>query len=203
MRVNSYSYVTDNPLYTGLSLANKPLYNNSSLNLNTRIPKISYANKSNNRVAFSPLQARKTYKNNLKTLKKWNGKRNLGTGRSLKTKKSVIFSNGSIPTNNVNSLLPKSMISTTSNKTFGASVVPPTRVENAYNSNKFMNIKYNQNIGPDPNNDENDFFASPQNGETPELRNMRKAGLKIISPPKKKSWFFFGGKTKTLKKRNR
>jgi hypothetical protein len=64
-----------------------------------------------------------------------------------------------------------------------------------------MNIKYNQNIGSDPNNDENDFFASPKNGETSELRNMREAGLKVILPPKKKSWFFFGGKRKTRKYR--
>ena len=49
-----------------------------------------------------------------------------------KTKKRVVFSNGSRPGNNINASLPKSNISMTSNKTFGASVVPPASVGNTY-----------------------------------------------------------------------
>ena len=52
-------------------------------------------------------------------------------------KKTTMFSNGSKPGNNINNSLPKSTLSNTSNKTFGASVVPPTSVENAYSKNNY------------------------------------------------------------------
>lgn len=52
--------------------------------------------------------------------------------RNKKTKKGVMFSNGSRPGNNVSRFLPKSTVSATSNKTFGSSVVPPTSVGNTY-----------------------------------------------------------------------
>ena len=52
---------------------------------------------------------------------------------------SIMFSNYSRPGNNINNSLPKSMISATSNKTFGSSVVPPTSVGNTYS-----HVNYNR-----------------------------------------------------------
>ena len=59
--------------------------------------------------------------------------------RNKKPKKGVMFSNYSRPGNNINNSLPKSMISATSNKTFGSSVVPPTSVGNTYS-----HVNYNR-----------------------------------------------------------
>ena len=73
-----------------------------------------------------------------KTLKRQNGSRKMISMNQPKTiKKSVMFSNGSRPGNNINQSLPKSTFSGTSDKTFGASVVPPTSVENAYSKNNY------------------------------------------------------------------
>ena len=52
-------------------------------------------------------------------------------------KKTTMFSNGSKPGNNINNSLPKSTLSNTSNKTFGASVVPPTNIANTYSSSNY------------------------------------------------------------------
>ena len=52
-------------------------------------------------------------------------------------RKTTMFSNGSKPGNNINNSLPKSTLSNTSNKTFGASVVPPTNIANTYSSSNY------------------------------------------------------------------
>ena len=77
-----------------------------------------------------------------KTLKRQNGLQNLLTNNSSKNKSTkVMFSNGSRPGNNINNSLPKSNISSTSDKTFGASVVPPATVQNTYSKKNYNRNK--------------------------------------------------------------
>ena len=216
MPPNNFSRISVNPLYTATHPLSPPTTYNTTVYNPVYGATYPSSTRSNTRSAFSPLHS-----NNLR---RQNSRRNVGPGlkQPVKTKKGVVFSNGSRPGNNINKSLPKSKVSQTSNKTPGAYVVPPTSVGNSYKANKqpgFFNSlfnksqpvdapkvkesnlsqEFNQNKDLDPNNDEGDFLAGAENGESSELKNMREAGLKTPLPPKKNSWW--GGRRKSRKSR--
>jgi len=199
----NFSRVVNNPLYTATH--SLPAYNNLPFGIKARMSRERY-NSNNSRAGFSPLQARTNRPSELKTLRRENGKRNLGTGRYTPVKKRVTYSNGSRPGNNINNSLPMSSISATSNKRPGAYVVPPTRVENAYSKkpNVYNEKSYREfNAGNDPEeNDENFFKPKPSTwypwSKSNKVLNEVSSSLK---PKPTSSWNPFGGR-RTRKNRS-